>query len=96
MAGFWILPAGADHLCPTGIPVHFVPDPAMEWEVEGKITAFDVAARTISVNGMTFTVPGGPGTLVITTGDEDAPPNKTFGEIFAPTDPRAFRSMLGA
>jgi hypothetical protein len=53
------VPASAVHTCAAGsMPVHHpapsVPEP---WEVEGPITAFDRDARTITANGMTFSVP---------------------------------------
>lgn len=62
------------------------------YEVEGKITAYDRANRTISANGMTVAIPA---TLLIKTADLDA----TVGNITfeALTDPAAesSRSIIG-
>ncbi|MBI4496989.1 MAG: hypothetical protein HY689_03695 [Chloroflexi bacterium] len=81
-------PAGATHTCPAGsLPVHFTPpeDPALRiWEVEGKIAVFDTTARTMTANGLTFTIPSG---LRIKTLDLDQPEgNLSFGEVL-PSDP---------
>lgn len=62
------------------------------FEVEGKITAYDRANRTISANGMTVTVPA---TLLVKTADLDATTgNITFEAL---TDPAAesSRSIIG-
>ncbi|MBI4308662.1 MAG: hypothetical protein HY684_07650, partial [Chloroflexi bacterium] len=64
--------------------VHFTPpaDPALRvWDVEGRITAYNRANRTITANGMTFTLPA---TLMVKTLNLDQP----VGNIpFADSDP---------
>src|SRR5688572_14283454 len=65
---------------------------AAVFEVEGKITAYDRAARTVTANGMTFAIPA---TLLVKTADLDAPVgNITFEAL---TDPAAesSRSIIG-
>lgn len=65
---------------------------AAVFEVEGKITAYDRTNRTVSVNGMTFSIPA---TLLVKTADLDAPVgNITFEAL---TDPAAesSRSIIG-
>lgn len=64
---------------------------AAVFEVEGKITAYDRTNRTVSVNGMTFSIPS---TLLVKTIDLDTPGNITFEAL---TDPaaEASRSIIG-
>jgi hypothetical protein len=65
---------------------------AAVFEVEGKITAYDRAARTVTANGMTFTIPS---TLLVKTADLDAPVgNITFEALTDPTA-EASRSIIG-
>lgn len=65
---------------------------AAVFEVEGKITAYDRTNRTVTANGMTFSIPS---TLLVKTADLDAPVgNITFEAL---TDPSAesVRSIIG-
>jgi hypothetical protein len=74
------------------VPVSHAPGAeAAVFEVEGKITAYDRTNRTITANGMTFTIPS---TLLVKTEDLDAPGNITFEAL---TDPSAesVRSIIG-
>lgn len=84
--------AHATHLCAVGLPVHFTPDPALAWDVEGKITSFDRVNRTLTANGMTMSIPP---TVLIKTNDLDQPVgNITFDFL---TDPalEAVRTVIG-
>src|SRR5919107_644270 len=65
------------------VPVSTAPGAAASvFEVEGKITAYDRTNRTVTANGMTFTIPA---TLLVKTADLDAPVgNITFEAL---TDP---------
>ena len=75
------------------VPVSHAPGAeAAVFEVEGKITAYDRTNRTVSVNGMTFSIPAN---LLVKTADLDAPVgNITFEAL---TDPSAesSRSIIG-
>jgi hypothetical protein len=87
-----LLPAQAKAQCvPINSPVAPAGDAAL-FSVEGKITAFNRAARTITANGMTFILPTGLG---VATNGLGLPANLTF-EAF--TDPalEATRSIIGA
>jgi hypothetical protein len=65
---------------------------ASVYEVEGKITAYDRTNRTITANGMTFTIPA---TLLVKTADLDATVgNITFEALTDPTA-EASRSIVG-
>lgn len=86
----------ADHLCADGsLPVHFTPaaDPLLRiWDVEGKITAYDVGKRTMTANGMTLSVPAD---LLIKTIDLDQEKgNLTLVELTDPARERV-RSIIG-
>lgn len=78
----------------TCVPATFPPpvDPAeAAWEVEGKISAYDLVARTFTVNGMTFTVPVD---LLIATADLDGPGNLEFAALVDPAL-EAVRTIVG-
>jgi hypothetical protein len=81
--------ASAQALC---TPVNIPPTAASPvFDVEGKITAFDRANRTITANGLTFTVPS---VLLVETRDLELTGNITFDTL---TDPalEAQRSIIG-
>lgn len=76
--------AEAAHTCVEGVPIHFTPSAdviAAGFEVEGRITSYDLAARTITANGMTFSVPPD---LLIATSSLDGPGNITFEALVDP------------
>lgn len=79
-------PAQAEDVCPAGVVTKTPPtDDAQIWEVEGKISAYDGALRTITANGMTFKVPDA---LKIKTDDLDqAEGNIEFTGAGSLTDP---------
>jgi hypothetical protein len=91
-AAFTLAPAqsaSAEAVCANGsLPVSFPAntDAGLNvWDVEGKITAADVTARTITVNGMTFTVPAD---MLLKTKSLDQPTgNTTFADAFAGAQP---------
>jgi hypothetical protein len=66
--------AHATHTCPaTSVSRQFVPsvDPALRtWDVEGKISAYSLENRTVTVNGLTLVIPP---TLKVKTLDLDQP-----------------------
>lgn len=81
--------ASAQALC---TPVDITPPAAAAvFDVEGKITAFDRTSRTLTANGLTFTVPS---VLLVETRDLDLTGNITFDTL---TDPalEAQRSIIG-
>lgn len=81
--------ASAQALC---TPVDITPPAtAAVFDVEGKITAFDRTSRTLTANGLTFTVPS---VLLVETRDPDLTGNISFDTL---TDPalEAQRSILG-
>jgi len=91
-AAFTLAPvqsASAQAVCTNGtLPVKFPAntDAGLNvWDVEGKITAANVEARTITVNGMTFTVPAN--LLLKTQSLEQTTGNTTFEEAFAGAQP---------
>lgn len=76
------------------VPIGTPPTPggaATEFGVEGKITAYDTAARTITANGMTFTLPAG---LLVATAGLNLPGNISFESLTA-TGAEATRSIIG-
>jgi hypothetical protein len=67
-------------------------DPALlVFEVEGKITSYDRVNRTVTVNGMTFTVPS---TVLVETRDLNLNGNITFEALTDPTL-EVQRSIIG-
>jgi hypothetical protein len=58
--GFILVPAQAQVACePGSVQVSFNSVAAPVWEVEGKVTAYDLGSRTITANGMTIKLPDG-------------------------------------
>lgn len=89
-----VFAASSAHAQAQCVPVNISPpaDPAESvFEVEGKITAFDRANRTITANGMTFTLPAG---LLVETRNADLAGNITFDLLTDPTL-EAQRSIIG-
>ncbi len=81
--------ASAQALC---APVDITPPAvAAVFDVEGKITAFDRTSRTLTANGLTFTVPS---VLLVETRDLDLTGNITFDTLTDPTL-EAQRSIIG-
>lgn len=64
---------------------------AAVFDVEGKITAFNRTSRTLTANGLTFTVPS---VLLVETRDLDLTGNITFDTLTDPTL-EAQRSIIG-
>jgi hypothetical protein len=76
------------------VPINSAAPPtgdAALFAIEGKITGYNVAARTITANGVTFTVPT---TLGINTNDPALPPNNTFATMTAAAA-EATRTIVG-
>lgn len=86
--------AEAGHVCAQGVPIHALPSADVidvGFAVEGKITAYDLAARTISANGITFSVPAN---LLIATLDPDGPGNISLAGLVDPAL-EAVRTIIG-
>lgn len=78
----------------TCTPVNINPptDPdLLTFDVEGKITAFNRTARTITANGMTLNIPT---TVLVETRDLDLTGNIQFADLTSPTL-EAQRSIIG-
>lgn len=77
------------------VPINSVTPPAGDaalFAIEGKITAFDRTARTVTANGVTIALPAG---LLVSTANLDGPPNLTFEQLTDPAQ-QATRSIIGA
>ena len=60
LAGGTARPAQAADVCPDGRVTTVAPDvDSQVFDVEGRISAYDVANRTITANGTTFSIPAG-------------------------------------
>lgn len=77
----------ADYAAPTDPTLNF-------WEFEGKITAVDEAARTITVNGATFHLPEGQ--LIKTQGLDQTTGNLSLADLMNPPDPVNQPSVVGS